>query len=51
MADQNLPREPETGHEDNAPQSAEYQRGRLEGMMEALRLTHTPEQLAEMGIV
>lgn len=30
---------------------AAYWRGRYEGFIEALRKTHTPEQLAEMGII
>jgi hypothetical protein len=33
------------------PNDAAYWRGRYEGFMAALIQTHTPEQLAEMGIV
>lgn len=32
-------------------ETAAYWRGRYEGMIEALRKTHSDEQLAEMGIV
>jgi hypothetical protein len=44
-----------TRHTSAAPtqpeETAAYWRGRYEGMIEALRKTHTDEQLAEMGIV
>jgi hypothetical protein len=33
-----------------SPEAA-YWRGRCEGLLEGLRLTYTPEQLAEMGFV